>query len=429
MNRIADGFIQYIDKATSPIQAVDAAVERLEANGFHELKMKDDWLLNQGGRYYVKPYPSSLFAFTIGSRRYVEAGFRIVAAHTDSPGFKVKPSPEMVADGYVKLNTEVYGGPINSTWMDRMLSLSGRVALASEDPLRPAFVNLDLRRSLMTIPSLAIHMNKEANSGMALNRQTDMLPLAGQVGEGFEKAGLLVGLLAEHLSVPKEEILDFDLYVYANEKAEYFGVETPFISGPRIDNLSMVHCAIESLMAAQHKDGINMAACFDNEEVGSATKQGADSSLLPIITERIALALNKTRSQYLRLLDGSFIISADGAHGVHPNAADKSDPTSRPVLNGGIVIKSTASQNYASECDSTAVAIQLCKKAGIPWQRFVNRSDMPGGKTLGPLVAKHLPVRTVDLGIPMLAMHSVRETMGARDLEDMAALFGAFFSS
>ncbi len=429
MTRMTDGFAKYIEKATSPIQAVDAAVERLEGKDFQQLKMSDEWYLNPGGCYYVKPYPTSLFAFTIGSGKYVESGFKIVSAHTDCPGFKVKPSPEMTVEGYIKLNTEVYGGPINSSWMDRMLSLSGRVVLRSDDPFKPTSVNVDFGCSLMTIPSVAIHMNREVNKGIELNRQKDMLPMIGQFVEGFEKENWLIGVLADELSIKKEEILDFDLYVYINEKAEYFGIENCFLSSPRIDNLTMVYSAIESLLESEHKDYVNLVACFDNEEVGSSTKQGADSTLLAIITERIALALNKTRSQYLRLLAGSFLISTDGAHALHPNAADKNDPTSKPVLNKGIVIKSTASQNYASESDSIGVVIQLCEKAGIPYQRFVNRSDTPGGKTLGPLMTKYLPVRAVDIGIPMLAMHAAKETMGTKDLEDMTTLLKTFFNN
>lgn len=428
MKNYTQGFIEYLKTATTPVQAVDTSIISLVAAGFRELKLDEDWLLEEGGKYYLNPFSTTLIAFTVGKSKMIQEGFRIISSHTDCPTFKVKPSPEMTSDGYIKLNTEVYGGPILNTWLDRMLSLAGRVVIRTENVMSPEVRKVDFARPLMCIPNMAIHFNREVNQGVKLNPQVDLLPIIGQVTEGFEKENFLIDLLAEEIGVEASAILDFDLYVYLKEEAQRYGIHEEFLLAPRIDNLSMVYASVEALIQGVHKEGVNIIACFDNEEVGSVSKQGGDSQLLAIVAERISIALNKTNTQFYRMLARSFIISADGAHAVHPNGGDKSDPTNRPQMNKGIVIKLTANQSYTSESESIGAFIQLCDKAKVPYQRFVNRSDSPGGRTLGPLMTKYMPISAVDVGIPMLAMHSAKETMGTKDLEDSVKLFTTFFS-
>lgn len=423
------GLLNFIDKATMAMTAVSESVRQLEENNFKELEFNCNWMVSPGGKYYVRPYPSMLVAFTVGKESYINSGFRMITSHTDSPGFRIKGNPDMVSGGYHKLNVDVYGGPILHTWMDRPLSVAGQVVLKSDKIFEPRKVEVDFRDAIMTIPSLAIHMDRKTNEGLALDRQRDLMPLVQMVTKTFEKEGYLNKVLAKKIGCDVEEILDFELFVYNCEKGQVIGLENDMISAPRLDNLGMVYGSIQALLKSEHEDGVNMIACFDNEEIGSNTKQGGDSMILHQIIERIGIALKKTPEQLYRLYESSFMISADGAHASHPNAVHKNDVTNEVVLNGGLVIKSSINQKYTTDAVSSGILQQICEKAEVPFQRFYIRSGIAGGATLGTLANKYLPIKSVDMGVPMLAMHSARELVGVKDLDDCIKAFEVFFNT
>ncbi|HOY68120.1 MAG TPA: M18 family aminopeptidase [Candidatus Ozemobacteraceae bacterium] len=426
----ARDLIGFIGAGPTAFHAVEAAAKRLNNAGFQEVSEGDAWGLKKGGKYYMKKNNTALLAFVVGKGNPAETGFRLVGTHTDTPCFRVKPAPEMVAeDAYIKLNTEVYGGPILSTWMDRPLSMAGRVALAGRDPLEPKAVLVDFKRPVAIIPSLAIHMNREVNDGYKWNRQIDLLPLMGQTGNGFEKKGFFVRLLAEELKVKPAEILDYDLFLYDPAPGGLVGLDQEFISAPRLDNLASTHAALEALIDAGAGKATTVLAAFDNEEVGSSTKQGADSPMLATLLERIVNALGGDREAYFRAVARSLMVSADAAHAVHPNKGEKCDPTNRPMLNRGPAIKVAASQSYTTDAPSGAMFEAVCRAAKVPVQRFLNRSDERGGSTIGPISSTHLNVRSVDVGIPLLSMHSVRELAGARDPEYLMKAITRFYRS
>jgi aspartyl aminopeptidase len=414
--KFAKELIDFLYESPTAFHAVNNVKDSLESINFKELKEEDKWTLEKGGKYYTTKNGSALIAFTVGKGEVENHGFKIIGAHTDSPTFRIKPNSEMISENnYIKLNTEVYGGLIRSTWMDRPLSLAGRVALKGENLLNPELRLVNIKKPILIIPSLAIHMNREANSGGELNPQKDTLPLLAMVTEELEKDNALLNILAEELKVNKEDIIDFDLFLYEFEKGCIVGLNNEFISSGRLDDLQMVHAGIEALKEVSITEGINVMVCFDNEEVGSSTKQGADSDMLANVLERIVLCLGKGREEFFRALSKSFIISADNAHAVHPNNPEKADPTNRPIVNKGPVIKVNANCAYTSDSDSSAVYEAICKKAEVPVQKFVNRSDSRGGSTIGPISSTHLNIRSVDIGNPTLAMHSVREFAGVKD--------------
>lgn len=424
----AKELIDFLYDSPTAFHAVKNIKDSLENSNFKELKQEDKWNLEKGGKYYTTQNGSALIAFTVGEGEIEEQGFKIIGAHTDSPTFRVKPNSEIISENnYIKLNTEIYGGLIRSTWMDRPLSIAGRVALRGENLLNPELRLVNIKKPILIIPSLAIHMNREANSGGELNPQKDTLPLLAMVTEELEKDNALLNILAEELKVNKEDIIDFDLFLYEFEKGCIVGLKDEFISSSRLDDLQMVHAGIEALKGAPITQGINVMVCFDNEEVGSATKQGADSDMLANILERIVVCLGKGREEFFRALSKSFIISADNAHAVHPNSPEKADPTNRPVVNKGPVIKINANCAYTSDSDSSAVYEAICKKAGVPVQKFVNRSDLRGGSTIGPISSTHLNIRSVDIGNPTLAMHSVREFAGVKDHTFVTKSFEEFY--
>ncbi len=328
-------FFKFIRNATTAVQAVDTVKERLEQEGFMELKLGELWSLDPSGKYFITPYPSMLVGFTMGSHKYLSKGVRMIAAHTDNPGFRVKPAPEVVSEGMLKLNVERYGGPILNTWFDRPLSLAGRVAVKSEDVLNPRVIHVDFKRPVMTIPNLAIHMNREVNKGVEIKVQKEIQPLMTQLMEDQVGDGYLLELVAKELGVHAGDILDMDLNVYCLEDGQLVGVGEEFISCPRIDDLSMVYAAMEALVESKHEDGVNMIVFMDNEEIGSMTKQGADSMMLSTILDRIRMGAARTEEQFSRQLMDSFVISADGAHAFHPNYAEKNDITNKPVMNQG----------------------------------------------------------------------------------------------
>lgn len=413
---IAKELLDFLYDSPTAFHAVENISEILIKQGFKELKEEDKWKLKKEGKYFVKKNDSALIAFVVGEDAPQEKGFKIIGAHTDSPGFRIKPRPEMIAENaYLKLNTEVYGGPILATWFDRPLALAGRVTLKSDNPLYPKIEFININRPILIIPSLAIHMNRNVNQGVEINKQKDVLPLMTMINDSLEKDNLLLQVISEELNLSKEEIIDFDLFPYEFEKGSLIGLKEEFISSARLDDLSMVHAGLKALTAVKSSKGTNVLACFDNEEVGSSTKQGADSELLASILERIVIALKGDREDYLRSLAKSFIISADLAHAVHPNYGEKHDPQLRPVINGGPVIKIAASQSYTTDAESSAAYEMICKKAGVPYQKFANRSDSRGGSTIGPINSTHLNIRSVDMGNPVLGMHSIRELGGVKD--------------
>lgn len=420
----AEKLLHTIQESTCAFTTARYAAERLKTAGFAELSLEDDWDLEKGGKYYVNVYDSCIFAFSVGKR---DGMLKIAAAHTDHPCLYVKPAPEMRIQNYGKLNTEIYGGAILNTWLDRPLSLAGRITFTSDDCFHPAKQIVDLKEPLFTIPNLAIHLNREINKGIELNRQTDMLPLCTMLNEN-DPADFLSVCLADRLHVEKESILDYELYLYNAEPGCLIGLNHEFISAPRIDNISSVEACVNGILKDSDGDGIHLIALYDNEEIGSRTKQGADSVLLSIVLEKIYQALHESRTAYLNKIISGFLLSLDVAHGFHPNKPEKSDPTNINLLNRGIVIKRASSQTYATDCESISILEQLCRKEGIAYQKYASRSDGTTGSTLGTIAGKYLPMHSADVGIPILAMHSARETMGVQDQINLEKLVLAYFA-
>jgi aspartyl aminopeptidase len=424
----AQDLIDYIYDSPTAFHAVARAKEDLFKEGFIEIREEEKWSLEKGGKYFVTKNDSALTAFVVGKGEIEKNGFKIIGAHTDSPSFRIKPLPEMIVDNtYVRLNTEAYGGLILNTWMDRPLAVAGRVTLRSENILYPETRLVNINKPIMIIPNLAIHMNRDINTGIELNKQKDTLPLLSMVSGELEKNNYLMSTIANELSVEQEKIIDFDLFLYEYEKGSIIGLNNEFISSSRLDDLAMVHAGIRALCKVDAVEATNVMVCFDNEEVGSSTKQGADSNMLVDILERITISLDKNREDFLRAIAKSFIISADNAHAVHPNSPEKNDPTNKPYLNKGPVIKVSASQSYTTDSNSDAVYELVCEKAGVPVQKFVNRSDARGGSTIGPISSTHLNIRSVDMGSPTLAMHSIRELGGVLDHTYVSKSFQEFY--
>lgn len=423
--------LDFIASAPSPCHTVTASAEKLRRAGFEELELGGAWQLSRGGRYFVRVYGTTLLAFTVGA-----AGpLRMAAAHTDFPCFRLKPAAGLVREGYGLLNVETYGGLILRSWLDRPLGLAGKVVLRGEDAFHPEMRLVDFGRPLVTIPSLAIHMDREVNKEGALNPQKDMLPLAALFG-GEAEEDWWMQALAELAGVPAEDILSYELSTYPWEQGCTLGLAEELVSSPRLDNLTSVWACLEGLVDATKDgvpDGVRLVALFDNEEVGSRTKQGAGSAVLMEVLRRIyaseaAADTKESADDGARLsaaLAGGFLLSVDVAHGLHPNHMSKSDPAVRPVLGGGVVIKQAASQAYAGDAEAVAIVRALCEERGIAHQDFVNRSDSRGGSTLGSIASALVPVRTMDVGVPILAMHSARETMGAADEMALTALVQA----
>ena len=368
-----------------------------------------------GDKLYVTKNDSSVYAFHIGRKPLADAGFRLICAHCDSPTFRIKPNAEMTCEGgIVKLNTEVYGGPIMSTWFDRPLTIAGRVIVRGEDALHPKTLLLHVKRPLLQISNLAIHFNREVNDGVKLSKQKDMLPILGIVTSELERGSLLMNAICGELNIKQEDIIDFDLYLADATPACTFGVHDEFLSSGRLDDLSMCFAGLEAMIATETIDTTKVLAIFDNEETGSQTKQGAGSPFLSMMLKRIALAQSGSEEAFYQAVERAFMISADNAHAWHPNYSEKYDPTNHPVLGGGPVIKFNAAQKYASDAVSAAIFAEICREAGVPCQRFVNHSDVAGGSTLGNILASSIPVRGVDMGNAILAMHSPCTAAGKR---------------
>ncbi len=425
--------LSFLDASPVNFLVVKNIADMLEAGGFRRLNPAlPIGMVNAGDRFFVTKNDSSIFAFRIGAKPLADVGFHMICAHADSPTFRIKPNAEMLCEGgLVKLNTEVYGGPIMSTWFDRPLTLAGRVIVRSQDVMQPQTMLLHIKRPLLQISNLAIHFNRQVNDGVKLSKQKDVLPLLGQINSQLEAGNLLMNVIVEELNkqrpIQQEDILDFDLYLADTTPACTFGAHNEFISAGRLDDLSMCFAGLEAMLAAHDTDTTQVLAIFDNEETGSQTKQGAGSPFLSYMLKRIALAQTNTEEAYYQAVERAFMISADNAHAWHPNYAEKYDPTNHPMLGGGPVIKFNAAQKYASDAASAAVFAGLCAKAGVPCQRFVNHSDVAGGSTLGNILASSIPLRGVDMGNAILAMHSCRETGSVRDHEYCVKVFTEFF--
>lgn len=429
--------LSFLDASPVNFLAVKNIADTLAANGFRRI---DPALplgeVKSGDRFFVTKNDSSIYAFRIGNKPIADAGFHMICAHCDSPTFRIKPHAEMLTEGgIVKLNTEVYGGPIMSTWFDRPLTLAGRVIVRGEDVMQPETLLLHIKRPLLQISNLAIHFNRQVNDGVALSKQKDVLPLLGQITSQLEAGNLLMNVILEELNSTiadcqfcAKDVLDFDLYLADATPACTFGVHNEFISSGRLDDLSMCYAGLEALIASDTTDTTQVLALFDNEETGSQTKQGAGSPFLAYILKRIAMSQSHTEEAYYQAVERAFMISADNAHAWHPNYPEKYDPTNHPMLGGGPVIKFNAAQKYASDAVSAAVFAGLCEKAGVPCQRFVNHSDVAGGSTLGNILASSIPLRGVDMGNAILAMHSCRETGSVVDHKYCVKVFTEFFS-
>ena len=421
--------VDFLYDSPSACHGVKATQKILNENGFVEIKETDKWDLQAKGKYYVIKNDSALIAFEVGTGDIEETGFRLIGAHTDVPGFRIKPNPQMISEGkYVKLNTEVYGGPILHTWYDRPLSIAGKVSLKGSSPLKPETRLVNINKPLLIIPSLAIHMNREVNEGYKINRQVDTLPLLGLINDKLEKEDYLMNIISEELQVNKEDILNFELGLYEYERGSLIGMNEELISSGRFDDLWMVFAGIKALVDSRENAATKVMICIDNEEIGSLTAEGANSTLLNNILERIALGLGKDREGYYRTLANSIMISADLAHAVHPNLGDKHDPTNRPVLEGGPVLKIAASGSYSTDSFNGAVFAGVCEAAGVPFQKFVNRSDVRGGTTIGPVTAANLTIPVIDMGAPVLGMHSIRELASVKDNYYTVKAFTEFFS-
>ena len=423
--------LEFIHESPTNFHAVLSIKQRLQAHGFKQLFSGEAWHIEHGGKYFVTKNHSSLYAFIPGNGNLAEEGFKLICAHSDSPTFRIKPHAEMPVEGkYLKLNTEVYGGPIMYTWFDRPLSMAGRVMVKSDKPLKPAtqFINFD--RPLLEIPHIAIHFNRAVNDqGNPLSKQRDMLPVIAMINETFEKDNFLLKLIAQEMNIPAEDILDFDLTLYEYGKGTLFGLNNEFISSGRLDDLAMVHAGLTALLDSKPCNKTKVLAIFDNEEVGSLSKQGADSTLLGDVLTRALCALGLSDAQIRAALAASFMVSADNAHAVHPNHPEKYDDLNRTVMNGGVVIKHNANQKYTTDAVSDAIFSEICAKAGVPVQHFANRSDIPGGSTLGNLSNAHVSMNTVDIGLAQLAMHASYETAGCADVDYMIRALRQFYKT
>lgn len=443
--KTAKEMLDFIEKSPTCFHAAANIGEMLTAAGFEELKETAEWNLKRGKRYYVRRNDSSVIAFVLPTEEKKIRGFHMAAAHSDSPCFKVKEKPELaVEEHYLRLNTEKYGGMILSTWLDRPLSVAGRLAVKNGNGIEGRLVNID--RDLCVIPNVAIHMNREMNKGVEYNPQVDLLPLFADVtfdahnaydahnaSENVEEQPEIVEkptlatLVAEAAGVDAETIFGEDLFLYTRQEGKMIGARGEFVLSPRLDDLQSAFALTKAFTESTPAEYINLCAVFDNEEVGSGTRQGADSTFLEDTLQRITESLQESRSTYLRWVADSFLISADNAHAVHPNHPEKADPTNRPYLNGGIVIKYHGSQKYTTDGISAAKMKDYCERAKVPYQTYANRSDIAGGSTLGNISTAHVSVSSVDIGLPQLAMHSAVEIAGMMDTEYAVRAFKEFW--
>ena len=417
---ILKDLMDFLDSSVTMFHAINECEKVLQRSGFIYLPENGKWNINKG-KYYTKRNSSSLIAFDIAEGDY---HFQISAAHSDSPTFKLKDRPVIEANGYLKLNVEGYGGMINATWLDKPLTLAGRVMVNTDKGIETRLLHID--RDLLIIPNVPIHFNREINKGFAFNNQVDMLPI---FSAGNLKEADFDNILAKELGIEAEAILAKDLYLVNRQKAAIIGFDNELISSGRLDDLECVYTSLRGFVEAENKNHINVLAVFDNEEVGSVTKQGAMSTFLASTLDRVNTALGKSKEEYYRAIAKSILISCDNAHAVHPNHPELFDVKNRPVLNQGIAIKESANQKYTTDAFSRAILKKILEKKNIPYQTFANRSDIAGGSTLGNLSNTVVSMNAVDIGLPQLAMHSAYETAGAKDVGYAFETLKAFFEA
>ncbi|MBN1336077.1 MAG: M18 family aminopeptidase [Deltaproteobacteria bacterium] len=426
---VAEDLLAFLDASPCAFHAVAALRSRLVAAGFEPLSEGEPWRLHPGGRHFVERGGTALSAFVVGTQPPSTSGYRVAAAHTDSPGLVLKPLPERVDHGTVVLGVEVYGGPVLATWMDRDLGLCGRVVLEGREG-RPESRLWRSEVPLVCLPNLAIHQNRQVNDeGLKVNPQTEITPMVGTLDGGLPEKGAVRHLLAADLGVADDAILAFDLRLFDAQNASFAGAAGEFVRSGRLDDLAMCHAILGALLTVDDEPSVTtrVAVFYDSEEVGSQTTQGAHSTLLPALLERIAIARGDARDGYLAALARSILVSADNAHAVHPGFSSKLDPDHAPVLNGGPVLKAHASRAYATDAASGAAFLLACRQADVPFQWFVNRSDVKSGSTIGSMVSAQLGIPVVDVGSAQYAMHSVRETAGAFDPWYMTRAIAAWF--
>lgn len=420
--RVSEELIRFLEESPTCFHAVQAMAGRLEAAGFTLLKEGEKWRLSEGGSYYVTRNDSSIISFKIPGKGFT--GYQIMASHSDSPTFKIKENPEIEAENhYIKLNVEKYGGMLCAPWFDRPLSVAGRLVIKDGNRLVTKLVKVD--RDLLMIPNLAIHFNRAVNDGYKYNAQVDMLPLYG----GADAKGTFMKTIAESAGVREEDILGNDLFLYNRMPGSIWGAGGEFISSGRLDDLQCAYATLEGFIRSGHPDCVSVHAVFDNEEVGSGTKQGADSTFLEDTLRRINRCMGRDEEEYLMALASSFMVSADNAHAAHPNHGDQMDPVNRPFMNEGIIIKFNANQKYTTDAVSAAMFRTLCREGEIPCQIFNNRSDAQGGSTLGNISNSHVALNTVDIGLAQLAMHSPYETAGVADTCYLIETADKFYST
>ena len=413
---------QFIENSPSCFHAIETIRKKLNAEGFIELVEGRSWQIEKGKKYYVTRNLSSIIAFKIPENDF--KNFHIVASHSDSPTFKIKENAEIeVNNKYVKLNTEKYGGMICSTWFDRPLSIAGRILVKEGNLVKTHLVNID--KDLVIIPNLAIHMNRAVNDGYKYNAQIDMLPL---YGDNTSK-GSLMKTVAHSVGVEEDSILGTDLFLYNRMRGTKIGANSEYISSPRLDDLECAYASLSAFLSETNSNSASVYCVFDNEEVGSGTKQGADSTLLYDVLRRINMCLGNSEEDYYKLIASSFMVSADNAHALHPNYSDKSDPTNKVYINDGIVIKYNANQKYTTDAVSASIFKSICDSVNVPYQTFTNRSDILGGSTLGNISNAHVSLNTIDIGLAQLAMHSTYETAGAKDVTYLIDALKAFYNT
>ena len=413
---------QFIENSPSCFHAIETIRKKLNGEGFIELVEGRSWQIEKGKKYYVTRNLSSIIAFKIPENDF--KNFHIVASHSDSPTFKIKENAEIeVNNKYVKLNTEKYGGMICSTWFDRPLSIAGRIVVKEGNLVKTHLVNID--KDLVIIPNLAIHMNRAVNDGYKYNAQIDMLPL---YGDNTSK-GSLMKTVAQSVGVEEDSILGTDLFLYNRMRGTKIGANSEYISSPRLDDLECAYASLSAFLSETNSNSASVYCVFDNEEVGSGTKQGADSTLLYDVLRRINMCLGNSEEDYYKLIASSFMVSADNAHALHPNYSDKSDPTNKVYINDGIVIKYNANQKYTTDAVSASIFKSICDSVNVPYQTFTNRSDILGGSTLGNISNAHVSLNTIDIGLAQLAMHSTYETAGAKDVTYLIEALKAFYNT
>ena len=422
---LAKDLISFIDNSPVSYFATQNIIKTLEESGYQALDEGEKWSLTAGGKYYVSRNGSAVIGFQLGNKKPWESGFNIVGAHTDSPHLKLKNESLEKKAGCVKVSIETYGGGINSTWLDRDLSLAGRISVKTESGVETRLV--DFKRAIGSVPNLAIHLNRELNKGVEYNKQTQLPVILLANGQDVDEKTFLKEIIGKEANVAPDSILEMDLFFYDNQKGELIGLEQDIITTGRIDNLAMCHAIYSSLSSVETADSTNIGAFFDSEEIGSRTLMGADSNYLDALLNRIVFSLGGTLEDSLRARHHSFLISADGAHAQHPNYADMHDKAYAPLINKGPVIKLSSNFRYATTAVTAGKFMTLCEKAGVPYQKMANRSDLPSGSTIGPTSSAGLGIDTIDVGSPMLAMHSIRESQGTLDHLYMVDVLKTFY--